>query len=68
MEEKEIFLSKREKEVMESIKSGFITDEDIAAKLKISKHTVCCYIQRLYDLFDITGKQKRGKLVREVMK
>ena len=68
MDEKEIFLCKREKEVFDLIKNGYITDEDIAERLNISKHTVCCYVQRLYDLFNINGKQKRGKLVWEVMK
>ena len=66
MEEKDLY--RRERDVVKAIKQGYIADEEIAKLLKISPHTVNSCIQRLYNLFDIEGKQKRGKLVREVMK
>lgn len=56
-------LTPREKEVVEVIKQGCITDEDIAEKLNITVFTTAQHMQHLYFKYGIEGSQKRASLV-----
>lgn len=66
METEEI--SPRKKQIINCLKEGCISDEEIAESLKISVNTVESHIQQLYSLLCIEGKAKRAKLVWEVMR
>lgn len=61
-------LSPRKKQIIECLKAGYIADEEIAERLKISVNTVESHIQQLYSWFCVEGKAKRAKLVWEVMR
>lgn len=63
-----IFLTPREKTIIECLKAGKITDEEIAGTLGISTSTVSCFMQQLYSKFCIENGQLRAKLVWEVMR
>ena len=67
-EQCEIQLTPREETIIECLKQGKITDEDIADSLNISVPTVACFMQKLYEKFSIENGQLRAKLVWEVMK
>lgn len=67
-EQCEIQLTPREKTIVECLKQGKITDEDIADSLEISIPTVACFMQKLYEKFDLDNGQLRAKLVWEVMR
>lgn len=56
-------LTPKELEVVEAIKQGCITDEAIAEKLCITRFTVSCHMQKLYQKLKIDGSQKRATLV-----
>lgn len=61
--ERDITLTDREKSVVECIKRGLITSEEISKELNLAK----CYTDKLLcDLFikfDTVGKQPRARLV-----
>lgn len=61
-------LTERELDVINAIKTGAITDAEIANTLKISVNTVVTHMQKLYQKLGIYGGQKRATLVWEVMK
>lgn len=65
--ENDIFLTPREKTIIECLKAGKITDEDIADSLNISIPTVACFMQKLYEKFCLENGQLRAKLVWEIM-
>lgn len=48
-------LSSREMEVLEFITKGFTTDE-IAALIKVSRHTVLTYVRRIYAKLEVNSK------------
>ena len=56
-----------EKKIIAAIKKGYISNKEIGKELGYSEPTVAMYIHRLIDKYGIS-KQKRAKLVWEVMK
>jgi DNA-binding CsgD family transcriptional regulator len=66
--EKDITLTPREKTVIDAIKKGFITSEEIAEELHISKNYTDKVLCDLFVKLDVTGKQPRARLVWEVMR
>lgn len=73
MEEKKIQhidLTPREKDIIEALKAGCITDIEIGKKLNISIPTVSTFMQKIYSKFCLDGEhgQPRAKLVWEVMR
>ena len=67
-EQCEIQLTSREETIIECLKQGKITDEDIAESLNIAVPTVCTFMQKLYNKFNLENGQLRAKLVWEVMR
>jgi DNA-binding NarL/FixJ family response regulator len=66
--ENDITLTEREKTIIECLKQGKITDEEVADTLGISTSTVACFMQQLYAKFCLDNGQLRAKLVWEVMR
>ena len=65
----QIWLTDREKTILNCIKKGFITNDEIAHELGISVNTVAFRMCSLFIKFGLEkGKQPRAKLVYEVMK
>lgn len=56
-------LTPREKQVIEAIKQGYISNEAIAMYLKVTKNTVVTHIQNIYEKLQIDGKCQRATLV-----
>ena len=68
MDTEERELTPRELDIIKAMESGCITDEEIAARLNITKNTVITHMCSIYSKFAIYGNQPRAKLVWEVMK
>ena len=60
-------LTERELDVINAIKTGAITDAEIANALKISVNTVVTHMQKLYQKLGIYGGQKRATLVYKIL-
>ena len=62
-EEKEIYLTEREKTIINSLKRGNITSQEIARDLKISKCTVDARLSDIFIKHGFDNKQPRARLV-----
>lgn len=63
-----IKLTPREKDIINAIKEGYITDEDMANFLKIAKTTVRVHLYSIFEKLELEYEQQRAKLVWEVMR
>ena len=68
MEEKKIFLSPREKTIVECLKKGLIRSKEIARELNLSENYINAKFGDLYLKFALDNEQARARLVWEIMR